>query len=794
MATPTRGSKVLSAITVFALIVGIVGPTAFPQTAYAATIFSDGFESNSFSAWTSADGDWDVISDDHTGLYGAEVKDTGSSSDELRKDVSTSGYTAVTLTYWYKIPAGLSSDDELYVQWYDGSTWQTIVNYDSSATVANWVQATHVLPAGANNNANFRLQFSGDSLSSSDKFRLDDVALTGTALPPPNIPPVALAGVASTDEDTAVVIPLSATDLNGDPLTYSIVTAPSNGTLSGSGASRTYTPNADYSGSDSFTFKANDGLADSNNALVLITVNPVNDAPVANDDAYSTPEDTELLVSAPGVLANDGDIDSGSVTPSVVAPASNGTVTLNPDGSFSYLPNTGFSGVDTFTYTLDDGFLTCVTAATVTINVSSVNVTPVANDDSYSTPEDTALVEGAAGVLTNDTDGDADPLTAVLDSTTTNGVLVLNADGSFTYTPNVGFNGVDSFTYKANDGTLSSSVATVSITVSPVNDAPVAVDDAYGTNEDTALVVPAAGVLGNDTDGESDPLSATVVLGPTSGVLVLNADGSFTYTPNADFNGSDSFTYTAGDGVDTSSAATVTLTITSVLDVCEDGVDNDGDSLTDYPADVGCASATDNDETDTPTPPAAQCADGIDNDGDTLVDYPSDLGCVDALDNDETDPAPAPAAPTSPSAPILGGGVIGLTGSVGGGSVLGVSIAAPTGQVLGASCGLYLDKYIRAGRNNDVEQVKKLQEFLNKHEGATLPVTGFYGPMTVAAVQAFQERYASEVLAPWGISLPTGIVYRTTLYKINMIECPELSLTLPPLIEWSRAEDPAIPR
>src|SRR5204862_7146935 len=123
-----------------------------------------------------------------------------------------------------------------------------------------------------------------------------------------------------------------------------------------------------------------------------------------------------------------------------------------------------------------------------------------------------------------------------------------NANGSFTYTPDANYNGSDSFTYKANDGIADSNVATVNLAVNPVNDAPVAVNDSYSTNEDVALVIPVAGVLANDTDIDANTLSSILVSGPAHGSLVLNSNGSFTYTPNANYNGSDSFTYKANDG------------------------------------------------------------------------------------------------------------------------------------------------------------------------------------------------------------------------------------------------------
>ncbi len=195
------------------------------------------------------------------------------------------------------------------------------------------------------------------------------------------------------------------------------------------------------------------------------------------------------------------------------------------------------------------------------------NVAPTAVDDPRTLVENTSLTEPAPGVLGNDTDGNNDVLTSVLDSGPMNGTLTLNADGSFTYTPGTDFEGTDSFTYHANDGSADSSPATVTITVTHANEAPVAVDDAYTTDEDTPLVVAAVpGVLGNDSDFESDPLTAVVDTAPASGTLTLDPDGSFTYTPNPDFNGTDSFTYHANDGSSDSNVATVALTIDVVND------------------------------------------------------------------------------------------------------------------------------------------------------------------------------------------------------------------------------------
>src|SRR5207249_1706644 len=144
----------------------------------------------------------------------------------------------------------------------------------------------------------------------------------------------------------------------------------------------------------------------------------------------------------------------------------------------------------------------------------------------------------------NDSDVDGDPLAAVLVSGPSHGTLTLNTDGSFTYTPAADSYGPDGFAYRAKDPTgAPSNLATVSLTVNPVNDAPVAADDPYTTNEDTPLPFATLCRPANDSDVDGDPLAAVLVSGPSHGTLALNADGSFTYTPAADYNGPDSFTY-----------------------------------------------------------------------------------------------------------------------------------------------------------------------------------------------------------------------------------------------------------
>jgi len=299
----------------------------------------------------------------------------------------------------------------------------------------------------------------------------DDYTFTTLAA---NEPPAAVDDAYIVDEDVQLSVAetdgvlRNDTDPESDPLTAVLVSDVSYGSLTlNADGSFTYTPAANFNGTDSFTYKANDGKADSNQATVAITVNPVDDPPVATDDSASTIEETPVTID---VLANDSDVDGDTLTVASVIQPANGVVTNNGT-DVTYTPNSGFTGTDVFTYTVSDGNGGADTA-TVTVTVSEINHPPVAADDTYSVDEDVTLTVDAPSVLTNDDDPEDDPLTALLVSTTSNGTLTLNANGSFTYVPNADFNGPDSFTYRANDGQQDSNVATVSITVNAVNDPP----------------------------------------------------------------------------------------------------------------------------------------------------------------------------------------------------------------------------------------------------------------------------------------------------------------------------------
>lgn len=384
-----------------------------------------------------------------------------------------------------------------------------------------------------------------------------------TVVTGPNVPPIAQPDTYTATEDTELSVRATAgvlandTDAEDDPMTAVLDTPPAHGTLTlDPSGSFTYMPAANYSGPDSFTYHAADGKS-SAPVTASITVTAVNDAPVAVNDTYAGDPGQPFIVSAvQGVLANDTDADPGSVlTAEVVTPPATGTLVLNTDGSFNFTAPTG--GNYTFTYRAKDT-LSQSAPATVTI---ALNAVPVTVTETYSTAEDTPFSAlSAQGVLANDSDPEGQVLTAQLVASVQHGALTLNGDGSFHYSPATNYFGADSFTYRAFDGIRNSAVTTVSITVTPVNDPPVAVGDNFRAALDTLLTVPAAsGVLANDSDPENSPLTAQLVSSTTHGVLSLNSDGSFTYMPATGYLGPDNFTYRISDGTLTSTAVTASV-------------------------------------------------------------------------------------------------------------------------------------------------------------------------------------------------------------------------------------------
>ena len=353
------------------------------------------------------------------------------------------------------------------------------------------------------------------------------------------------------------------TDADGDALTAELVETTANGELGlRSDGSFFYSPSDDFFGIDTFTYRAVDFRGSDTIGTVSIDVQPGYDAPIPVADSYKArPNEVLNIPALVGVLVNDTNVDEAELTAVVSQDVSQGQITLNGDGSFSYDPQ-GFAGTSFFTYQIDDGAGRGLSASGIVEFI--VNTEPVAVNDVYELDEDVVLDASAAtGVLANDVDADGDTLTAELLTDVQNGTLVFQADGSFNYTPNQEYSGTDTFTYRLTDGIDQSLVGQATINVISKNDAPIVQGDSYFALPNESLDVPASqGVLANDSDVDGPELTAALVDSTTNGQLTFNADGSFAYTPNLDFDGTDSFTYTVTDSIVTSEPQTVHLQIT----------------------------------------------------------------------------------------------------------------------------------------------------------------------------------------------------------------------------------------
>ena len=368
--------------------------------------------------------------------------------------------------------------------------------------------------------------------------------------------PVAVDDTATTNEDTATDIAVLAndTDVDGGTLTVTAVTDPPHGTatINPSGTVN-YVPDAQYNGPDTFDYTVADSTARTDIGTVAVTVTAVNDPPVAVDDTAATPRDVSTLID---VLANDTDIDGGPLVISSVGGASHGTTAIE-SGQVRYTPAALYSGPDAFDYTVSDG-AGGFDIGSVAISVSSPNNAPVATDDAATTAEDVSTL---VDVRANDTDVDGDPITLSSVGSPSHGTAAIEA-GQVRYTPAANYNGPDSFGYTVDDGAGGSASATVSVTVTAVNDPPVAAADAATTPEDVSTLVD---VLANDTDIDGGPLVISSVGSPSHGTAAIES-GQVRYTPALDYFGPDSFTYTVSDGAGGSATATVSITVTSVAE------------------------------------------------------------------------------------------------------------------------------------------------------------------------------------------------------------------------------------
>lgn len=384
---------------------------------------------------------------------------------------------------------------------------------------------------------------------------------------PVNDPPVCPAGTSTGAEDTQQSGSVLCTDIDSGSLTYALAGQAAHGTAAiAADGSWTYDPDPNYNGTDSFTYKANDGIDDSAPATMSITITAVNDPPVATNGAITVVEDTPTNVTSQ-ILGLASDVDGDTLTVSAVGTATGGQVELAA-GTVTFTPTANLCGAaaGSFGYTVDDGN-GGTDSATATVNITCVNDPPVAAADTVTVLENKAAT--LTTLLQNDTDIDGDTLFVSAVSASTGGTAAVNATThvvTFTPAANVCGAAAGGFTYIASDGHGGTSSAHVTVNITCDN-SPVARADTVTVVEDT--LTPLTTLTSNDTDVDGDPLFVSAVSGSTGGTAAVNATThAVTFAPAANLCGTAAggFNYTVSDGRGGTSSAHVTVNISCVND------------------------------------------------------------------------------------------------------------------------------------------------------------------------------------------------------------------------------------
>ncbi|MCA9212096.1 MAG: tandem-95 repeat protein [Planctomycetales bacterium] len=367
-----------------------------------------------------------------------------------------------------------------------------------------------------------------------------------------NQPPVAVADRYVAQEDAPLLVPVTSgvlandTDAESDDITAELVQPPSNGQLNlQADGSFAYVPDKDFVGIDSFQYVAADHQRSGPATVELVVENTYDPAFAVSDSYKLRPGQATTIPAFVGVLSNDVNPDGADLKAVLVSNVDGGQLTLNDDGSFRFDP-LDFSGATRFSYQIDDGTRLSFPATVDLI----VNSAPVANDDNLVITEDTPLVVTALdGVLANDIDAEGDALTVRILEAPSHGVIATDEDGTLVFEPELDYFGPDLFTYSVSDAHDTSSAATVLLQIEAVNDSPQANADVYFVAGGETLDVDVSrGLLANDFDVDSQDLSVTLSRAAANGSVSINADGSSTYVPNAEFTGQDSFGYRTSDG------------------------------------------------------------------------------------------------------------------------------------------------------------------------------------------------------------------------------------------------------
>ncbi|HHF3149102.1 TPA: tandem-95 repeat protein [Vibrio diabolicus] len=356
-----------------------------------------------------------------------------------------------------------------------------------------------------------------------------------------------------------------ATDIEGDNLTVEGVSYDGgDGILTDNGnGTYTFAPNENFNGDVNFSFDVSDGT-DTVSANIDVSVTPVDDAPVSGNLAYSVDEDGSIRLSQEQLLSQASDVDGDALTASNLSVDGNATVTQNDDGSFTITPDADFNGDIDISFDISDG--TNTVQATADLTVNPINDLPVPQDQQFSVEEDGTLQFTDADLLAGATDIEGDDLSVTgIRYEGTDGVLTDNGDGTYSFAPNENFNGDVNFSFDVSDGTDTVS-ANIDVSVTPVDDAPVSGNLAYSVDEDGSIRLSQEQLLSQASDVEGDALTASNLSVDGNATVTQNDDGSFTITPDADFNGDIDISFDVSDGTNTVQA-TADLTVNPINDL-----------------------------------------------------------------------------------------------------------------------------------------------------------------------------------------------------------------------------------
>ncbi|MQR86851.1 tandem-95 repeat protein, partial [Bacillus megaterium] len=366
-------------------------------------------------------------------------------------------------------------------------------------------------------------------------------------------PPITADLAFTINEDTSLTNQIPASDPDGDPLTFTLLNPPpSNGSVVlGANGVFTYTPNLNYTGTDTFGVLVSDNQGGTALSTVTITIIPVNDPPVGGDRSVTTTVNRPVTSSIPA-----SDPDDITLTYTIQQSPTSGSAIVNQDGTFTYTPNSDFIGSDQFTILITDPE-GATAISNIFVTVRTTNGSTSAQDLQISTNEDVPVTNQVIATNVN-----GNPLVYTIENSPINGLVSIDPNtGIFTYTPNPDFYGSDGFIVYITDNLGGNATSSVIITVVPINDPPIVPNYQLTTNEDTPVT---SMVIATDVD--SNQLTYSLQNPPVNGTVNVGIDGMYTYIPNANFNGNDQFTVLVSDGQGGTAVSTINITVLPVND------------------------------------------------------------------------------------------------------------------------------------------------------------------------------------------------------------------------------------